>query len=214
MAIHTFGDHADKFHPHLHAIVADGLFALSGTFYVMPRTDLKPLEEIFRARVFKRLKKKDMSNDEIIANLMSWRHSGFSVHNAVRVARDDNEARERVAQYIIRNAFSVANIIYNDKTGTVIYKAKMTHGKDKKNFGIYTPMICPNCGGEMKIISFITERNVIRHILEHLGLWPAKPSRDPPTTYVLPDRGRALSALVSEPYDDGWPGYEEIYAVN
>jgi hypothetical protein len=51
------------------------------------------------------------------------------MHNAVRVARDDVEARERVAQYIIRNAFSVANILYNDKTGTVIYKAKMSHGR-------------------------------------------------------------------------------------
>ena len=69
---------------------------------------------------------------------MGWRHSGFSVHNAVRVARDDHEARERVAQYIIRNTFSVANIIYNDKTGTVIYKAKMSYGRDRKNFGIYT----------------------------------------------------------------------------
>ena len=36
------------------------------------------------------------------------------------------------------SAFSVANIIYNDKTGTVIYKAKMSHGRDRKNFGIYT----------------------------------------------------------------------------
>jgi len=136
--LHTFGDHPDRFHPHLHALVADGLFAPSGTFYVMPRTDLKPLEEIFRAQVFRMLKKKDKITDEIINNLMGWRHSGFSMHNAVRVARDDVEARERVAQYIIRNAFSVANILYNDKTGTVIYKAKMSHGRDKKNFGIYT----------------------------------------------------------------------------
>ena len=71
------------------------------------------------------------------------------------------------------------------------------------------PLTCHNCGGEMKIISFITERNVIRHILEHLGLWQAKPTRDPPTTYALPDSGRALPEMVCEPYDDGWPGYEE-----
>jgi hypothetical protein len=40
-------------HPHLHAIVSDGLFARTGTFYVMPELDLKPLEEIFRASVSK-----------------------------------------------------------------------------------------------------------------------------------------------------------------
>jgi hypothetical protein len=42
---------------------------------------------------------------------------------------------------------------------------------------------------------------------------PMKPTRDPPTTYALPDSGRALPEMVCEPYDDGWPGYEESYAV-
>ncbi len=29
--------------------------------------------------------------------------------------------------------------------------------------------MCPQCGGEMKIIAFITEAVVIREILDHLG---------------------------------------------
>ena len=41
------------------------------------------------------------------------------------------------------------------------------------------PLTCPRCGGQMKIISFITDPQVIRQILEHLGLWVQKPSRDP-----------------------------------
>jgi len=45
MTIHTFGNYAEKFHPHIHAIVSDGLFRETGTFYVMPDVDLKPLEE-------------------------------------------------------------------------------------------------------------------------------------------------------------------------
>ncbi|MBW1714910.1 MAG: hypothetical protein JRJ77_03660, partial [Deltaproteobacteria bacterium] len=45
MSIHSFGDYPEKFHPHIHAIVSDGLFARTGTFYVMPGVDLKPLEE-------------------------------------------------------------------------------------------------------------------------------------------------------------------------
>ncbi len=32
------------------------------------------------------------------------------------------------------------------------------------------PPCCYKCGGEMKIISFITEHQVIQKILEHLGL--------------------------------------------
>jgi len=33
------------------------------------------------------------------------------------------------------------------------------------------PLVCPKCSGEMRIISFIDQRDVIKKILEHLGLW-------------------------------------------
>jgi hypothetical protein len=49
------------------------------------------------------------------------------------------------------------------------------------------PLTCPRCGGQMKIISFITDPQVIRHILEHLAagsesLWLGEASgyRSPP----------------------------------
>jgi hypothetical protein len=41
-------------------------------------------------------------------------------------------------------------------------------------------LFCPKCGGEMKIISFITEASVVRQILEHLNLWEERLTRDPP----------------------------------
>ena len=81
LSIHTFGDYPEKFHPHIHAIASDGLFRKTGTFYVMPDVDLKPLEEIFRAKVFNMLKEEGKIDDDIIKKLMNWRHSGFSVHN-------------------------------------------------------------------------------------------------------------------------------------
>jgi hypothetical protein len=75
MTIHTFGNYPEKFHPHLHAIVTDGLFNKNGTFYVMPKADMKPLEEIFRAGVFTMLKEEGKITDELISKLMKWRHS-------------------------------------------------------------------------------------------------------------------------------------------
>ena len=75
----------------VHAVASDGLFAKDGSFYVSPDMDLKPLEEIFRANVFKMLKKEGKINDDVINNLLSWRHSGFSVDNGVRIAKDDEE---------------------------------------------------------------------------------------------------------------------------
>ncbi|MBI4027536.1 MAG: transposase [Verrucomicrobia bacterium] len=44
------------------------------------------------------------------------------------------------------------------------------------------PLICPQCGGTMRIIAFIERRQeeVIRKILEHCGLW--EENRGPPET--------------------------------
>ena len=36
---------------------------------------------------------------------MNWKHFGFSVHNGVRVARNDEKEREALRQYSIRNTF-------------------------------------------------------------------------------------------------------------
>ena len=79
------------------------------------------------------------------------------------------------------------------------------------------PLECPKCHAEMKIISFITEKDVIRLILEHLNLWPKKlanASRDPPE--FNPDQ-IVRETTYGEPFDDGWsdPGDElfmdEVY---
>ncbi len=48
---------------------------------------------------------------------------------------------------------------------------------------------CPNCGGEMSVISIIYEKDVIQKILEHLNLWEQDLS--PP----------AEEGYIHEPYD-------------
>jgi len=87
MTIQTFGEYPDRFHPHLHALVSDELFKRAGTFYVMPKVDLKFLEEIFRAKVLGMLKAEGKIGDETIRKLLIWRHLGFNVHNGVRIRR-------------------------------------------------------------------------------------------------------------------------------
>jgi hypothetical protein len=77
MVIKTFGDYA-RWHPHLHALVADGLFMESGYFYVMPKVDIRPCAELFRANVLKMQKKEGLIDDAFIKMIMKWRHnSGF-----------------------------------------------------------------------------------------------------------------------------------------
>ncbi len=67
------------------------------------------------------------------------------------------------------------------------------------------PLLCTNCGGEMKILSFIYERVVIKKILFHFKLYlkPTK-QRTPPVPSLC-----FSESVRYESYDDGWPGYEE-----
>ena len=41
------------------------------------------------------------------------------------------------------------------------------------------PLTCPKCQGQMRIIAFIEDEEVIEKILKHLGLWDLK-VRPPP----------------------------------
>ena len=43
-------------------------------------------------------------------------------------------------------------------------------------------MVCPKCGGQMKVVAFIEppQREVIEKILRHSGLWQSSAPRAPP----------------------------------
>jgi hypothetical protein len=85
MAIQTFGDSASR-NPHIHVLLAAGLFRENGVSYVMPKIDIQPLAEMFRSCVLKMLKGEGKIDDGQIEKLMQWKHnSGFSVHNGVRL---------------------------------------------------------------------------------------------------------------------------------
>ncbi|NOR10609.1 MAG: hypothetical protein GQ541_03875 [Desulfovibrionaceae bacterium] len=69
----------------------------------------------------------------------------------------------------------------------------------------------------MKIISFIKEQQVIRKILEHLKLWDTTArGRPPPRTGLVPQvpMQHEEEGTQHEPFDDGWPGYEEPCFTN
>ena len=203
----------------------------------------------------------------------------------MRFQAGDAKGIENVAQYIIRNAFSLAKLSYIENTGTMIYRSKMSHGGNKWNFEMFSPLefiaaitqhiperlaqmvryygwysnrtrgdcqraellqgesekteeqtsevivisnfgtkkipplvwrecikkvckvdplLCNHCGGLMKIVSFIYEHRVIKKILAHLGLLRGEEQkRGPPP--------KKCSEVVVEPFDDGWPEYEETF---
>jgi len=60
------------------------------------------------------------------------------------------------------------------------------------------PLLCPKCGGEMRLISLIEDRQVIEDILRHLSLWEEK---DGPSGLAPPEPPFRLE-LTYAPVDD------------
>jgi len=136
MVIQTYGDLVN-FHPHLHARVTDGVFTPTGWFVAFPKIDLYALEHLFRHRVLRMLLRERRIDETVIRKLLGWRHSGFSPHNAVRIAAQDTEGRRGVAESIRRSPFSVEKIRYQASTGIIIYQSKM-HPVLRRNFEVFS----------------------------------------------------------------------------
>ena len=58
------------------------------------------------------------------------------------------------------------------------------------------PLLCPMCGGQMRLIAFITEGTQIRKILDHIGV-----DSEPP--HIAPARGPPLWDDCDAQTDDG-----------
>src|SRR6266571_831879 len=55
--------------------------------------------------------------ERLSASLLAWRHSGFSVHNGVRVPAGDIEGRKKLAQYMLRAPLSLEKMTYLPDAG-------------------------------------------------------------------------------------------------
>ncbi|HWR98900.1 MAG TPA: hypothetical protein VN317_10805 [Candidatus Methanoperedens sp.] len=58
--------------------------------------------------------------------------------------------------------------------------APVTWARFIKKAFVAEPLLCPDCGGAMRVIAFIEEPRVVRAILEHLPRWDE--ARPPPVT--------------------------------
>lgn len=65
--------------------------------------------------------------------------------------------------------------------------SRIAKAKLMARVGDKLPLVCPNWGGDVRLISFITEPVPIREILTHLSEWPetphVSPTRGPPVDW-------------------------------
>ncbi len=132
--VQTFGDLVN-FNPHVHALVADGVFEASGRFVPLPPVPEALLAGRLRHEVLALLVRREAILPPLAVQMLAWRHSGFSVHNQVRVAAGDAKGRKSLAGYMLRAPFSLEKTTYDAARGTVIYRSKL-HSTLKRNFQV------------------------------------------------------------------------------
>ena len=98
------------------------MFLPDGTFVPLPKLAIEPFLKLWEQEVFALLLAEGKINEEVVANIRSWKHSGFRVDQSVRLAAGDGEGVERLMQYFLRCPFSQARMIEVTDAGKVLYK--------------------------------------------------------------------------------------------
>ncbi len=71
-----------RWNPHFHTIALEGGFDDEETFFYIPFSGLQSMTELFRRRVIKLLVGRELLNEDFARNILSWKHSGFSIDYA------------------------------------------------------------------------------------------------------------------------------------
>ncbi len=100
--------------------MSDGVFTPEGTFIALPTLAVEPFLKLWEHKVFKLLLGEGLITHEIVGQMRSWQHSGFSVDKSVLIAATDSDALERLVQYIARCPFSLERILKITQTGQVV----------------------------------------------------------------------------------------------
>jgi len=192
-AIQTFGQLV-HWHPHIHALVTEGVFLPDGSFLPLLKLATEPFLKLWEQEVFALLLRESTITEEVIANIRSWKHSGFSVDQSVRLEVGDREGVQRLIRYYgwYSNKTRGQRAKRQPAAGTATARAPTAREARKgwaaliKQVYEADPLCCPKCGLPMRIISLIErhQTEVIERILLHCGLWEASPARGPPVPEV------------------------------
>jgi hypothetical protein len=121
-AIQTHGELL-HWHPHFHVLLTCGAFTPQGEFLELPELDLDRLQTAWQEAVFALYLAEGKIEPDVVENMRTWPHSGFSVDQSVYLPAGDKPGIERLVGYMTRCPFSLSRLVKVSETGQVIYKA-------------------------------------------------------------------------------------------
>jgi ribosomal protein S27E len=104
-SIQTFGSQAN-WHPHVHALVTEGLLLPGGAVVPGPQYDEeleRLLTETFRRLVLEALRREERISESFLESLRTWRHGGgFSVYARHLILAEEPARLAHMARYLVR----------------------------------------------------------------------------------------------------------------
>ncbi len=136
-SIQTWGDLAN-WQPHIHALATAGVVDRQGRFTPLVTPPSPVAEEMFRRRVLRMLVDRGKLDEDAAEDLLTWKHSGFSVHNRIRADAGDGAGLERLGRYLVHPPIAQERLGYPGTGADCSYRGRRVHpvtGQDRVELG-------------------------------------------------------------------------------
>mgnify|MGYP001813508911 FL=1 len=124
LRVHPRFDRQLHGHPHIHVLITFGGFTPQGDFLELAEFDMERLLAAWRDAVYELYLAEEKIQSEVVDNMRSWEHSGFSVDQSVFLAAGDQAGIERLVQYMTRCPFGSSRLVKVSDTGQFVYQAE------------------------------------------------------------------------------------------
>jgi hypothetical protein len=94
--------------PHFHVLLTCGACTPQGEFWELPDLDRERLQAAWQEAVFVPYLAEGKVEPEMVENIRSWPHRGFSVDQSVTLPAGDRAGIERLVGYMTRCPFSLS----------------------------------------------------------------------------------------------------------
>ena len=98
-------------------MVCCGAFTSEGDFLELSEFDMDSLLLAWQEAVFDLYLAEGKIEPDVVENMRTWKHTGFSIDQSVYLPAGDKVGIERLVQYITRCPFSLSRLVKVTDTG-------------------------------------------------------------------------------------------------
>ena len=94
--------------------MTEGAYTEDDTFVPIPYTNKRTSLTIWEEKVCYMMMREEKISQEVVNQIKSQKHTGFSIDNSLRIPAGDSDGIHRLAEYIARSPLSLVRMINID----------------------------------------------------------------------------------------------------